>query len=467
MNNTGTLKIQNAKVRDHFPHITTYGRKTPANEYGVMTALNEEYPQKPNTPDMLKKFRQSNHEVGKTSKHWGLAEEEIPKMTHGRQTEQSEAAGELVNPSIKSPVQEYFNEKEEAVYASKLKEPLGKSLSRGHVLPGYAKSSDFRFGRATKVEESSKELIFPRNDVYHLDENAHQLYVQTHKSYNPGEQVKRYQEGLPVDALDHRFGKVEGKERDGVKKSLHPDITDKKSGFNSEPAIINQIQQNFVQFNRDPLGKSRHHVLTMNDLPEKVLQKDHTFGVATKSDTWGASECMKGSYSADEQMPDKDLGMSTRALSPYDKVDHDSSRIYGCPTIRYDIRAPRNRSISDNNNYGNEPNAQATMYPSKYLYQGVSEDNFDTLMSRSEIKDIIMSSGCIDGEEEFDNVYDYALNMYSDEIELVRRRDRNGPKPLSPQQDSEAMTLDLFRQALAKFTIDFHQNDLQNTLKNL
>ncbi len=413
----------------------------------------------------MKKYRQSFHELGKTTTHYGLANDrQPPKMVYGRETDKSEAASDLVNPPMTSPLTEYFNTKNEGIYASRYKEPLGKTINRSHKLPEFVNDESFKFGVKAPVDVSAKELIFPQGDIYHVDDEAHKLYVQTHKSYNPGEQMKRYKEGIPMDPTEHRFGKFENKELDGVKKSLHPSVTDKQSGFNNEPAIVNKIQQEYLQFHRDPLGKSRHHVLTNNDLPERVLDPNHVFGTQSKPDPWGASECIKGNYTAEQQQPDADLGKTVhtfRTTVPPTEPD----RTFGCPTIRYDIKAPRNRSISDNNNYGNEPNAHATMYPSKY--SRVTEDDFDTLVPRQNIKDVIMSSGCLDSEEEFDHIYDYALTEFAHEIDLVRRRDRNTSRPLSPKDDIDCMTVDLFRRALAQFTIDHHQRDLESCLRNL
>jgi hypothetical protein len=385
-------------------------------------------------------------------------------MVYGKQTERSEAASALVNPETESPLMNYFNAKKENIYASKSKEPLGKTVNRTYQLPDFVNSEQFRFGHSVIPDVSSKELIFPRGDIYHVDDSAHDLYVQTHKSYHPGEQVRRYKEGIPLDTTEHRFGKVDNKELDGVKKSLQPSVTDKQSGFNYEPAIVNKTQQEYLQFHRDPLGKSRHHILTQNDLPQHVLESAHTFGMATKADPWGASECMKGNYTSEQQQPDNDLGRTVKTFRTT-LPPNDPGRIYGCPTIRYDIKAPRNRSISDMSNYGNEPNAHTTMYPSKY--SRITEEDFDTLVSRQTIREIIMSSGCIDSDQEFDKVYDYALHVYEHDIDLLKRRDRNVSRPLIGQDAVDCMTVDLFRQALAKFTIDHHQHELEQQLNQL
>uniref|UniRef100_A0A8C0H5S9 EFHB C-terminal EF-hand domain-containing protein n=1 Tax=Chelonoidis abingdonii TaxID=106734 RepID=A0A8C0H5S9_CHEAB len=50
--------------------------------------------------------------------------------------------------------------------------------------------------------------------------------------------------------------------------------------------------------------------------------------------------------------------------------------LYGIPTIRSDIPAPRIRRISDRTNYGDEANAYALLCPSVFSQKGVYEKDF-------------------------------------------------------------------------------------------
>ena len=54
----------------------------------------------------------------------------------------------------------------------------------------------------------------------------------------------------------------------------------------------------------------------------------------------------------------------------------DAGRSVGCPTIRTDIPAKAFRSISDYQNYGDEPEAVDLLFPSTFVELGVSEWDF-------------------------------------------------------------------------------------------
>ncbi|ELK25303.1 EF-hand domain-containing family member B [Myotis davidii] len=60
--------------------------------------------------------------------------------------------------------------------------------------------------------------------------------------------------------------------------------------------------------------------------------------------------------------------------------------IYGVPTIRSDIPAPRIRRISDRTNYGEEGNAYSLLYPSIFGQKGVFERDFFQTRSKKELE---------------------------------------------------------------------------------
>ncbi|EMP41954.1 EF-hand domain-containing family member B [Chelonia mydas] len=59
--------------------------------------------------------------------------------------------------------------------------------------------------------------------------------------------------------------------------------------------------------------------------------------------------------------------------------------LYGVPTIRSDIPAPRIRRISDRTNYGDEANAYALLCPSVFSEKGVYERDFFKARSKAEV----------------------------------------------------------------------------------
>ncbi|XP_063159943.1 EF-hand domain-containing family member B [Candoia aspera] len=79
--------------------------------------------------------------------------------------------------------------------------------------------------------------------------------------------------------------------------------------------------------------------------------------------------------------------------------------LYGVPTIRSDISAPRFRRISDNTNYGDQATAYALLYPSICSNKGVYEKDFFKIRSKEEIAAILRNIGVELSEESFDEVW--------------------------------------------------------------
>ncbi|XP_036188617.1 EF-hand domain-containing family member B [Myotis myotis] len=86
--------------------------------------------------------------------------------------------------------------------------------------------------------------------------------------------------------------------------------------------------------------------------------------------------------------------------------------IYGVPTIRSDIPAPRIRRISDRMNYGEEGNAYSLLYPSIFGQKGVFERDFFQTRSKKEIAEILCKIGVKLSDEEFENVWNLASKKH-------------------------------------------------------
>ena len=101
-------------------------------------------------------------------------------------------------------------------------------------------------------------------------------------------------------------------------------------------------------------------------------------------------------------MPDVNLGKSLRR--GFRNVEADEDRSFGVPTIRTDIPAPGNKSVADNRNYGNEPNA------SNLLYRGenpnVAEEDYLQVLDRKAMRALFDASGI--AVADFDAVFDAA-----------------------------------------------------------
>ncbi|XP_013907187.1 PREDICTED: EF-hand domain-containing family member B [Thamnophis sirtalis] len=79
--------------------------------------------------------------------------------------------------------------------------------------------------------------------------------------------------------------------------------------------------------------------------------------------------------------------------------------LYGIPTIRSDIPAPRFRRISDTTNYGDQATMYALLYPSIHNKKGVYEKDFFRIRSKEEISDILRNIGVKLSDESFDEVW--------------------------------------------------------------
>ncbi|XP_034845139.1 LOW QUALITY PROTEIN: EF-hand domain-containing family member B [Mirounga leonina] len=86
--------------------------------------------------------------------------------------------------------------------------------------------------------------------------------------------------------------------------------------------------------------------------------------------------------------------------------------IYGVPTIRSDIPAPRIRRVSDRTNYGEEGNAYSLLHPSIFSQKGVFERDFFKTRSKKEIAEILYNIGVKLSDEEFENIWNLASKKH-------------------------------------------------------
>ncbi|XP_006859240.1 PREDICTED: EF-hand domain-containing family member B [Chrysochloris asiatica] len=86
--------------------------------------------------------------------------------------------------------------------------------------------------------------------------------------------------------------------------------------------------------------------------------------------------------------------------------------IYGIPTIRSDLPAPRLRRISDRTNYGEEGNVYSLLHPTIFSQKGVFERDFFKTRSKEEIAQILCNIGIKLSDEEFENVWTLASRKH-------------------------------------------------------
>lgn len=94
---------------------------------------------RPDTPEHIKKYRQSyKNQPGLRVQHFGLkddAENLDRNRAYGRSTLGSEKVGEIIKSQNLNGMADKFNDIREAKYASNIKEPLGRPMSRYYKWP--------------------------------------------------------------------------------------------------------------------------------------------------------------------------------------------------------------------------------------------------------------------------------------------------------------------------------------------
>jgi hypothetical protein len=63
-------------------------------------------------------------------------------------------------------------------------------------------------------------------------------------------------------------------------------------------------------------------------------------------------------------------------------------RTFGCPTIRYDLERPKFRKVTNTNNYGDDANAAALLYPTSFTANGLTDDSFTRVLTVDDIRDL-------------------------------------------------------------------------------
>jgi EF-hand domain-containing family member B len=131
----------------------------------------------------------------------------------------------------------------------------------------------------------------------------------------------------------------------------------------------------------------------------------------------GAKECvanlMHGAHSAQEQLPDADLGKSLR--QGYRNIPPpgiDPNRAYGVPSVRTDLHLRTRHSIANAQNYGNEPDAMALLSPCSTADRGVNEDTYSQKRTAEDIRHLLDSTATIRlPDAEFNEVFQTAAEQ--------------------------------------------------------
>jgi hypothetical protein len=156
-------------------------------------------------------------------------------------------------------------------------------------LPARIDPYEVRFGVASKKGESAKECVNP-DKPRHLVEletsNKHDMYVYSHKDYEPGEQKDR----LFTDTFDRykRFGVATKANYDGK-------LT--KEAFNWLPTKAIERRTQSDRKLLDDFREKHTHQLGQSLDPNKetrFLGPDHVFGLTNQADVYTAGDIIHG-----------------------------------------------------------------------------------------------------------------------------------------------------------------------------
>jgi len=381
----------------------------------------------------MKKWRK-NYDPGVQAQHPGVADDmdykrgEIDPI-YGRVEPVGVKVHDIMNVQAKSFLLEKANLKNEEIYLSHKREPLGKQYTRGHQLPP-SLQYDTGFGRPTPQDISgdlSKQLLMPVERVISAEEKA--LYIKSHANFDPGEQKRRGYTWVDskgaIDPHDYNFGGIVS-ERDvnGMAKAMNPLLDDR---IPREPVVCDKLLEDYREVHGEQLGL----VKNLGFGERGVDTKTFVFGMPSqRGPEWGTRECM-GNYTAEEQQPDKDLG---RSLKPgWRNIAREGpDRAFGVPSIRKDIEAPALKSVADHQNYGDESGAEVILYPPRFTDEGIEQADFLFARNKEEIADIFKCAGFGFSEDEFNHIFEQATHLDAGGAVSVEsfRKVLNGPSAM-------------------------------------
>jgi len=378
--------------RDTAPFVSAAGLVKPGGTESTEQCLKSGLDPRnvrPRTPPEIKKYRDSfQNQPGLSFIHPGLVNQPLPPPhhRHGVKTTTGDHVGDSMFQVPPTELGDFVNSLKEAKYLSNVREPVGVSYSRNHKLPEETKQNEFPgFGKSSSTSENAKNLIYfdePIPDNRIISKKS-QRAAEPHDYHTRERDVTRQLdreydwEKAKINPKTHRFGKTEPLEPNGVATALT---------WADNIEIANKRVQQVQAIQNDYLGRTR-------ELRGAVrgLNPDFAFGGAQVPDEWGAKKCISGAYAPEEQLPDKDLGVSLKKLSKLPmvpaEVDMGGARVYGIPSIRGDLQPPALRSVADGTtNYGDEVNAKGLLYPSTFTFDGVAESEFLLIRSEGEIR---------------------------------------------------------------------------------
>mmetsp|Transcript_128483 Transcript_128483/g.256665 ORF Transcript_128483/g.256665 Transcript_128483/m.256665 type:complete len:476 (+) Transcript_128483:101-1528(+) len=400
-------------VREHFASIRPSGRSIvlpTADSAGRNLQPEIHYPL-PETPIGERRFRRTSHNPGEITVHHGLKEQRLPGegFRYGKRGIQGATAEGCLKAGQLLGVAEYRNRVAEAVYESNKREPLGRPVNRGHEI----KMRPEGFGIPSAKPQGAKVAIFPV-DQGQTTEEARCQYRTTHGNYQPGERIERNY-SMPAVTKDDafRFGAVEPRPANGAGVALALNTSVEDDGTCRKTRLVQRTAEDYRQVQHPKHFQKSHAKQGPSGPP---MPGDHQYGIKSGVNDYTAESCIKGYYSLEEQLPDQDLGRSTK---PGRRNVTTETRAFGVPSVRSDILAPTDarRSLADAQSYGDEPSAAALLCPQRFESQGVPDREFLVRRPKDELRELLEHSK-LEGVD-FEDLWDRGLQLFDDGLPLV------------------------------------------------
>jgi hypothetical protein len=341
-----------------------------------------------------------------------------PGQGYGVKSKKGESAEQNFKAGQKLGIAEYVQSRGESIYETVRKEPLGTASVRGHVLPEQTKQPSFKgFGKKINLDEyGSKDALFPR-DVEPDKEEDKARYKKTHGAFDTGESVDRdyvwpqqilQNQHFRFGASDSKPGNLQG--GGGAKTALTMDL--EADGSWPKTQVADRTAETFRQVANDGLGTARNAMQGRPPVPA-----GHSYGLKSGHDNTHAGELMRGFYTANEQRPDPDLGK----CKTQGRRNFLTKRPFGTPSVRHDLEAPphHRRSIASSTNYGDDHSAFGLLYPEKFGFRGVSDNDFFVGRSADEMRSLLQGAGYSLEEQDFQMLWEDGVRYFGADAEVV------------------------------------------------
>lgn len=332
----------------------------------------------PATPDEIKKFRKSGTgPLGSPGRHYGIARDApaSPDKVYGRPSNRNDSVEKCFEAMAVKPATMGV-----VVMPSEMREPLGHAAASPTKLPPETQSPNFRFGKPSIVSEDVKTVIYS-------------AISSSPPSAEPMVQKKHNYTWNSIDPATHRFGAVS--ERSDAALTVPPCETT----LMPSPTKHSRAQL-------APLGASRLGG-TMPPLPANTV-----FGHPKKSDDVSLSDLLHG-FGTAESTDDRLGKPTTKSVTLRHMRDVDppasKSRVFGVPSVRTDLPAPKVQKLTSNNDYGDGATAQTALYPSSFDKLGLSRAEVLRPVTLAEVQSIAQKCGLNLKDEEIAASFNYAV----------------------------------------------------------